>query len=415
MLESLTVDGLKSLTNPQASLLLEIQSGPLFPQTADIQVMDNGRIRLPGFPLGLSIEYAVGAYIPLLQLQGKILEACRVVDRFSPQLRLVETDVPEATSPADQWKAPVTPITSSPTFPHLFYKREDKTVTKAYKVRGALVGMAKAFETGIAQRFLAVSTGNHALGIFKAAELLRPEAVRIVIPHNTSATKLEKLNKEVTKLNQLGVEAIVEKQGETFEAARKWAIANVRQGEYYLDPYSDPWVVAGQGTLGAEILQQLRPIVENGSYEEILLISPIGGGGLLTGTATAMKLLSTWDRAFAGINMRFIGLRLDDINAPLGDAIRVPEIARSNQLALRTLEVEMALMSEDDMQAGVGFVAHDLGQHVEGASGGTLAPVLFRDDCKPTDKRLVVCLLSGGNIIHTPQAAPLSENKLQTA
>jgi hypothetical protein len=72
-------------------------------------------------------------------------------------------------------------------------------------------------------------------------------------------------------------------------------------------------------------------------------------------------------------------------------------------------------MSEDDMQAGVGFVAHDIGQHVEGASGGTLAPVLFRDDCKPTDKRLVVCLLSGGNIIHTPKAVPLSENKLQTA
>ncbi|MBY0404257.1 MAG: pyridoxal-phosphate dependent enzyme, partial [Cyanobacteria bacterium] len=87
-------------------------------------------------------------------------------------------------------EAPLTPLDPSQMMGNLLYKREDLTLTKAYKLRGAVVGMAYALETLGYQKFLTVSTGNHALGVLKAAELLKPQQIRLVVPLNTSPYKL---------------------------------------------------------------------------------------------------------------------------------------------------------------------------------------------------------------------------------
>lgn len=361
------------------------------PATTIPAIDENGRIRLPGFPAGLSIE----SYLPLVHQYAKILEASRILDRYRNHLRLAD-DVLE-TSFSNQPQSPLTDLTASSMLSHLYYKREDQTATRAYKVRGAVVGMAKFMESQNVKQFLTVSTGNHALGVLKAAELLLPESLRLVVPCTTASVKLEKLQKTIVGLNSKGVQADLLFRGKTFDEARAWALANQQENEAYLDPYSDPWVVAGQGTLGLELLEQLGDLLQRGNYEEVVVLSPIGGGGLLTGTATALKMASAWEPAFRNVSVRFVGLRLDDLNAPLGDAIRVAEMAPSNAVALQSLGVTVQFMTQDQMAQGVDFVRHDLGHAVEGASGGTLHPVLSDESCQPNERRLVVSLLSGGN------------------
>lgn len=352
-------------------------------------ISHEGRIQLPGIPAGLSLE----AYLPLLHLYASILEANRVLDRFRPHLGQHTTLGPQA---------PLTPLMPSTT-PHLFYKREDLTVTRAYKVRGAVVGMAKVMEQQEKKHFLAVSTGNHALGVLEAARLLRPQGVRIVIPENTAPTKQEKLTARIQALQAQGVSASLVFAGNTFDEARDWALTQRQPQEYYLDPYSDPWVVAGQGTIGLELLQQLAPILEQYPAEAVTLIAPVGGGGLLAGTATALKLGAAWDPRFRSVTLDFVGLRLGDFASPLGDAIRVHAMASTNQQVFTHLEINTQRLSDADMRLGQQTVRDDLGVVVEGASAGTVVPVLTQPECQPTDHRLVVCLLSGGNVARPPE------------
>lgn len=376
------------LESPNAYPKFDLNHQP----AATIPAIDeNGRIRLPGFPAGLSIE----SYLPLVHQYAKILEASRILDRHRDHLRLLE-NTPD-TLPGNLPQSPLTALTASSMLSHLYYKREDQTATRAYKVRGAVVGMAKCMESRNVKQFLTVSTGNHALGVLKAAELLLPQSVRLVVPCTTASVKLEKLQKTIVGLNSKGVQADLLFRGKTFDEARAWALANQQENEAYLDPYSDPWVVAGQGTLGLELLEQIGELLQQGNYEEVVIVSPIGGGGLLTGTATALKMASAWEPAFRNVSVRFLGLRLDDLNAPLGDAIRVAEMAATNEVALQALGVTVQTMTQEQMEQGVDFVCHDLGHQVEGASGGTLHPVLSDENYQPNERRLVVSLLSGGN------------------
>lgn len=366
---------------------------------------EHGRIKLPGFPSGLSME----SYLPLVHLYANVVEASRILDRYRPQLRKLELPQAadsQANDDAEHFlqpgfnpaQSPLTALTSSHVQPHLYYKREDQTVTRAYKVRGAVVGMAKMMESRNVRRFISVSTGNHALGVLKAAELLCPDSVRVVVPHNTSLGKLEKLNGVLELLNQKNIRADLLKVGSTFDEARVWAMAQESEQEAYLDPYGDPWVVAGQGTLGLELAQQIRALLQRPNrYKEVVVISPVGGGGLLTGTTVALKMASAWEAAFRNIDVRFLGLRLEEPNALLGDAIRVAELADFNRCVLESLRVPLLTMSDDHMAEGIAFVKRDIGRTVEGASGGAVYPTIHLAAYQPNETRLVVSILSGAN------------------
>jgi threonine dehydratase len=350
-----------------------------------------GRIRLSGLPHG--------SYLKLAQLYSRILEAARVIEQHSHALRLMPDHEIALVSRSAPEQAPLTQLEPSRLVPHLYYKREDQTVTRAYKVRGAVVGMTKALESGRSDRFLTVSTGNHALAVLKAAELLRPASVRIVVPRNTASRKLLKIKSAVANLQRQGVQVELLPVGETFDEARNWAIHQQETDSqaYYLDPYSDPWVVAGQGTLGLELVTQSARLLEQSDYEEVVVISPVGGGGLLTGTATAMRMASVWERAYRGINLSFLGMRLEDLNAQLGDAIRVAQVAHANQSMLSMLGVPFRAMDDEHMAEGVRLVKKDIGQQVEGASGGAVYPAISHPAYKPSEKRLVISILSGAN------------------
>ena len=343
-------------------------------------------------------QLTLSQQVGLLQQFALIQEADRLMQPFRTVLALQ----PKA-HPGTERRA-ITPLTPSTKRNNLFYKREDQTIIRAYKVRGAFTGMKRAMETLGETRFLAVSTGNHALGMLKAAELLRPQTVQIVVPTNASEVKLRQINSKILGLRHKGVEASIISLGDTFDEARNWALEQQLTGDgTYVDPYNHPWTVAGQGTIGLELYRQLLPLLaDRPEVSELVLICPIGGGGLLAGTATGLSLASAYDARFANIKLRYVGLRLQNQSTKYGDAVRVKYIAPANEATMDALAVERLKMSDEQMAHGMLGVYYDLHEKVEGPCAATWAWAQHRDDLAPTASRLVVCVMSGGNVSHFP-------------
>jgi threonine dehydratase len=374
------------------------------------KISGNGTITLPGF----LNPFTIAQYRFLASTFASILDADTLLQGYAEELgRFPQLVSPAQTNDSSSVDAPpplpaaLTPLDRSRQYPTLFYKREDLTITQAYKVRGAVNAMATVMEAQGCNRFLAVSTGNHALGVLKAAEILRPDSVRIIVPNNTTPAKLQKLQRKAEQLRLDGLLAQVLVRGDSFDQSREWALMQ-NEAEFLISPYDDPWVVAGQGSIGMELLRQLGLMLSQTDHppDELVLIAPIGGGGLLGGTATALRMGMAWHPAFTtihkSIQLRCVGMRLASLSSELGDAIRVKYPGPSNQQLFALTEVEQHRMTDPDMQAGMTFVYQDINARIEGACGGTLHPVLSDDPLfnafKPSPHRWVVCLLSGGNL-----------------
>jgi threonine dehydratase len=152
-------------------------------------------------------------------------------------------------------------------------KWESLQLTGSFKLRGALNKLLQLQARGI-NEVLAVSAGNHGLGVAHAAKLLAMRAT-IVVPQTAVRTK-------VMAIQNYGVELII--HGETYEAAEIFAhqLAAARQCTF-VSPYNDPDIVAGQGTVLLEMLQDQQ-------FDTILVAA--GGGGLLAGVALAAQLVA---------------------------------------------------------------------------------------------------------------------------
>jgi threonine dehydratase len=361
---------------------------------------ENGRIWLPGMSTATSPGLPLQAYVQMMHLYASILEADRLMEPNRDKLRLPgAADSP--CFPKSQHSGALTELTPSTRHENLFYKREDRTVTKAYKVRGAFTGMARVMQTENCEGgFFAVSTGNHALGILKAAELLRPPSVRIVVPLNCAEHKLSRITGRVEELCEQGLNASIVRWGDNFDHARSWALEQAGTSDaYYLDPYCNPWVVSGQGTIGLELYRQVADLLATRpEVDEVAVVVPIGGGGLLSGVATAFKLAAAWDSRFRDVTVKFMGLRLASLESQYGDAIIVKHPAPGNGELFEALEIPVERVTDEMMYQGMKTVFEDIDARVEGPSGVTVVPVLTRDDWRPTETRLVVSLLSGGNV-----------------
>jgi threonine dehydratase len=153
----------------------------------------------------------------------------------------------------------------------VYLKLENQQTTGSFKVRGALNKLLTMSETETAKGVITASTGNHGLGTAFAAKQLGISA-QVVFPKDASRVKLDKMLKAgVNVIQDVGYGDI-----ETY--ARKLA---AQRGLPYVSPYNDPMIIAGAGTSGLELMEQLDTIDS--------VIVPIGGGGLISGIATAMK------------------------------------------------------------------------------------------------------------------------------
>ena len=167
-----------------------------------------------------------------------------------------------------------TQLKSPPTEAALTLKLELLQVTGSFKARGATNRLLAAPRAEIERGIVAASGGNHGLAVARAGALAGVP-VTIFLPSNVTPAKLE-------KLKLWGAETVV--AGNVWDETSKAALAFVEEtGRAWFHPFADPLVVAGQGTVGLEI-------VEQGPEVDTLLVA-IGGGGLISGVATAVKAL----------------------------------------------------------------------------------------------------------------------------
>lgn len=301
----------------------------------------------------------------------------------------------------------ITPLCESTKMPMLFYKREDLTSIKAYKVRGALYQMSKLVEKmpGRKLRFIAASTGNHALGVLKAAEILKVSNVVICISQSVTEFKKKKLANRVLELKEKGVNAELLVKGDNFDQTNKFAkrMVELDENSFYIDPYNNHNAVAGQGTIGLEILSQLNEKLSDKkdkklNLEKLTVIIPIGGGGLISGISCALKSEINKFPMLKSLNLKLIGASLKDLNSFYGDAIKVESVGEHNISYIDYFVDEKIKIDDNDMEKGIEFVFNDINTKVEGASAGTLKPVL-NNLVSLSSKNIVVCVLSGGNVV----------------
>ncbi|MEO8652209.1 MAG: threonine ammonia-lyase, biosynthetic [Hyphomicrobiaceae bacterium] len=192
---------------------------------------------------------------------------------------------------------------------NIHLKREDLQPVFSFKLRGAYNKIVRLSEEACARGVICASAGNHAQGVALAAKKLGIKAT-IVMPNTTPAIKVE-------AVRQLGGIAIL--HGDAFdEAYAKARELEAAQGLTFVHPFDDPDVIAGQGTVGLEILRQHPDPIE-------AIFVPIGGGGLASGVAAFVKFLSP--------KTKVIGVEPVDA-ACMAAAVAAGELVTLNQVDL---------------------------------------------------------------------------------
>lgn len=271
-----------------------------------------------------------------------------------------------------------TPLIFSDYFSELFNKRiyfkpENFQITGSFKVRGAYLRLAKLLEEQSVRRVICASAGNHAQGVAWAGRELGFE-VKVVLPKYSPIVKIEAIRK-------LRAEIII--FGENFEEAHLEAERISREEDFILvHPYSDEVVIAGQGTIGLEILEELPEV---GS-----VVVPVGGGGLIAGISLALKEEAA-DRNLG--NIMVIGVRS---KAKIAEGIFVKRTGAIPKIIIKKYADKMLFAGEDEISLAILMLMEKSKLVVEGAGAAGLAALLAGKIEKITEP--VVIVLSGGNI-----------------
>ena len=284
-----------------------------------------------------------------------------------------------------------TPFTQSVTLSKmagcsLFIKFENLQFTAAFKERGALNKLLNLTDAQKKAGVIANSAGNHAQGVAYHAQRLGIPAV-IVMPCNTPFVK-------VSQTQQFGakVELFGEKFDDTVEFTRNLAQT---KGYTYIHPFDDAEVIAGQGTIGLEMLEAVPDL-------DILAI-PVGGGGLISGIAVAAKALNPNIKVIGVQTARFPSLYRalrDEPYAPKGNSlaegIAVKTIGELPLKICRQLVDDVLLVSEDALERAVSLYLNIEKTVTEGAGAAGLAAVLSYPEIFKDKK--VGTVITGGNI-----------------
>ncbi len=269
----------------------------------------------------------------------------------------------------------------------VYLKLECLQRTGSFKVRGALVALEAAKSRGITG-VITASAGNHAQGVAYASKLLGLEAT-IVMPLRTPWIKIYKTR---------GYGAKVLLRGETYQEAEREALRLSRDmGIPYVHAYDDPSVVAGQGTVGVEILEDLSGVD--------VVVVPVGGGGLISGVAYAVKRRNPSVKVVGvqpeGAPSAYVSLRegrivsLDDVDT-IAEGISVKKIGKLTFELMRTYVDDVVLISDADIVHAM-YAMLEHGRVVVEAAGAASVAALISRKLDVSGKK-VVAVLSGGNV-----------------
>ncbi|MEW6567396.1 MAG: threonine/serine dehydratase [Chloroflexota bacterium] len=173
----------------------------------------------------------------------------------------------------------VTPTRHAPDL-GLWLKLENRQRTGSFKLRGALARLLALDEDAARRGIVAASAGNHGLGVAYAARLREAKAT-IVVPEHAVEAKVEAIRREGAQL-RFAAGGYAEAEAEGKRLAEEW-------GAVWVSPYNDPEVIAGQGTIGLELVEQLGTDRLGHGWEVFI---PVSGGGLACGIGLALKALA---------------------------------------------------------------------------------------------------------------------------
>jgi threonine dehydratase len=274
----------------------------------------------------------------------------------------------------------------------VYLKLENLQVTNAFKIRGALNRMMNLTAGEKARGIVAASSGNHAQAVAVGAEKLKLSAT-LVVPEKTPRIKVE-------KIRQHNVQLII--HGAQYDYAEQYAQKLAKEkGLTYVSSYNDPFIVAGQGTVGLEILEDL-PDVDS-------ILVPVSGGSILSGVAVAAKGLKP--------SVEVLGVQPENVAAmyyclKAGKIINVPmkptmaEGLDGNieqgcitfDLVRRYVD-EILLSNEDAMKRMIRLLWEKEKQVVEASGAVSIAPIV--DTPKRFTGKRTVAVITGGNIDQT--------------
>ncbi|MGC9198806.1 MAG: threonine ammonia-lyase [Acidobacteriaceae bacterium] len=290
----------------------------------------------------------------------------------------------------------------------IYLKDESAQPVGSFKLRGAYNKIAQLSAEELRRGVITYSSGNHAQGVAYAARALGAKAV-VVMPSNAPRVK-----REATQA--LGAEVVMVGPASSQRRQRAEELS-AEHGYTMVPPYDDPAIVAGQATCGVEILEQL-PEVD-------LVLSPVSGGGLLSGVATGIKLRAqangvaapqVWgcepalaaDAAESFRTRSLVEWPAEKTAQTICDGLRTQSLGRLNfELILRFVDGVLTLR-EEEVRDAMRIILETTQRVAEPSGAITLAAALFRAQELPSARK-IVAILSGGNV--DPAAEPLQRDQ----
>lgn len=243
-------------------------------------------------------------------------------------------------------------------------KLENLQVSGSFKIRGALNTVLGLSKEKLERGLVTASGGNHGMGVATAGAMTGTKTT-IYLPENTPQSKVDKLRKIAT-------EVIV--SGAVWDDANALALTAAKEGKHYVHPFADTSVIAGQGTIGLEILEDAPDL-------NILLVA-IGGGGLISGVAAAVKAIKP---SIKVIGVEAIGAPTLKTSLDAGKLTTLEKIeTKASTLAPRRSEEvnfqiisrlvdDILLVSDDEMKSAAEWLWQNVGLGVELSAAAAVA------------------------------------------
>jgi threonine dehydratase len=274
----------------------------------------------------------------------------------------------------------------------LYLKLENLQPIGAFKIRGAYNKIASLSQEERERGVITYSSGNHGQGVAYAARALGLRAT-IVMPADSPRIKRQATEAMGATIVLVGP-ASLERQQKAEELVRQ-------HGYVMVPPYNDEKIIAGQGTMGLEILEDL-PEVET-------VIVPVGGGGMISGIAAAIKLsrpkvkvigvepeLASDAQASLGEG-KVVQLPAEQVCQTIADGLRTQSVGPINFEHIRNYVDQILTVGEEDIRQATLLLATNPKTVAEPSGAVAVAAFLFRGDRFP-DSKANVAILSGGNI-----------------
>lgn len=276
-----------------------------------------------------------------------------------------------------------------------YLKAESLQAIGAFKIRGAYVAVASLSDEERARGVITYSSGNHAQGVARAARLLGAPAV-IVMPSDAPQIKRDRVAADGAEIVVVGTAS-----DERREVAERIA---AERGLAVIPPFDDDRVIAGQGTVGLEIAEDLPEVGA--------VLVPVGGGGLASGVAAALRALVP-DARVIGVEPelaadardslaagRIIAWPAADVSRTIADGTRTQALGRRTFAHLSRLLDSIVTVTEREIAAAVRLAAEESRLVVEPSGALSVAAMAFRAEELGIERigRPVVAVVSGGNV-----------------